>query len=297
MWLSYSQLSQYKTCPKQYDYDRVSETEPPVRESRHNAIIGTVVQRVFEDFYNDEIWRRESGVLEELQDRGDQYFQEFLDNNYVNFDDVTCRFDGPSEVLSEIREIIPKSIKGIQRETLIGPYAQSELEIKTSLGSDQLIGYLDFVIRQAAPSDEPGGSGTLMILDGKTSRHREEYVEEDQLHFYALLFCLRYHKLPDKMGFFYYRFADDPEQAIQWVPVEKEEVFRMKQEAKRVIGEVKSREFEARPKYSHCQWCQWEEICEERQQQIQENRQERGHDESEILDSMDDDETSQSIGF
>ena len=50
-WLSYSGFTQYKKCPSHYNLARVLKQEPPFKESKHNAIIGVVVQKVFEDFY------------------------------------------------------------------------------------------------------------------------------------------------------------------------------------------------------------------------------------------------------
>lgn len=266
IWMSWSAFKQYKrTCGKQYKYQRIDKKDPPKKDSRHNAIVGTVVQDVFEDFYNDELWRRKDNTSQILLERTDKYFWEYLDNNYINFDDVTCRYDSKTEPLKECLEIIPKTLEGIKREKFLGPYAKSEVNLKVRFGpKDFLVGYLDFVIRRA--NDE------VLIIDGKSSRHREKYVDEDQLYFYALMFYLRYKTLPDKLGFLYYRFADDPEEAVDWLPVKKSKIKELKLEIEDAIYDIKQRKFPANPHYSHCQWCQYEQICDERMAQKRDNR-------------------------
>jgi CRISPR/Cas system-associated exonuclease Cas4 (RecB family) len=267
IWLSYSAYSQYNKCGKQYDYDRVSEVEPPTRDSRHNAIVGSVVQSTFEDFYNEKLWEKSSDVADILTDRAERHFQDFMDNNYINFNDFTSRYESKADPLQEIYDIIPKTIEGIKREKLLGPYARSEKEMKVPFDDDFLYGYVDFIIRK--PNDE------ILLLDGKSSRHREKNVSVEQLYFYTLMFYKEYRTLPDKLGFFYYRFADDPDQTFDWIEVDKYKLMELKNDIKNVLDGIHSKEFEANPDPSHCKWCQWSSICDERQQQKKKNRMKR----------------------
>jgi len=265
IWLSYSAFKQYKTCSKQYDLKRVKKQEPPVKDSKHNAIIGSVVQRVYEDFYNDELWRRGGKTSDTLIERTEKYYYEFLADNYVDFNDPRCRFATSTEPLKECYEIVPKVLEGIKREGFLGPYAKSEVNIKVRFGSsDFLLGYIDFIIRRQ--------DGQVLLLDGKASKHREKYVDVQQLYYYALMFYLRYKKLPDKMGFYFYRFADDPELAMDWIPVERAKIKELKMEIEEVIEDIRKRRFKANPHYSHCQWCPYEQICSERQSQKRANK-------------------------
>lgn len=268
IWLSYSAFHQYQNCPKQYYLQRVKKEAPPEPDSKHNAVVGTIVQRVFEDFYNKELWRKGKETSAELLKRAEVYFDEFMDTEYVNFDDVTCRYKHRQEPLEEILEIIPKTLTGIKRERFLGPYAKSEVDMKVRFNQgDFLVGYLDFVIRRQ--NDE------VLIIDGKSSKHREKNVDVKQLYFYALMFYLRYRQLPDKIGFFYYRFADDPELAMDWVPVERSHIKDISEEIREVMDGIRARKFEAKPKASFCQWCPWERVCAERQAQLREGREKR----------------------
>lgn len=267
MWLSWSAFIQYENCGKQYNYQRVQKKEPPEPDSKHNAIIGSVVQRVYEDFYNEEIWRKGPGTSDELIKRTEKHYYDFLDEEYIDFNDIKCRFSGPTEPLKECYEIVPKVLEGIKREQFLGPYAKSEIKFKERFGSDFLFGYVDFIIRKQ--------DGEVILLDGKSSKHREKYVDERQLYFYALLFYLRYKKLPDKLGFFYYRFADQSDLAVDWIPVERAKVKRLKIQIEDTIDGIRNRKFPAKPKYTHCQWCPYELICKERQEQKKTNRTKR----------------------
>ena len=263
MWLSWSAYKQKNTCGKQYRLDRVSDREPPVRDSRHNAAVGSVTQAVFEDFYNDEMWKDRKDLIPRLRDKAEDFYEDFLEDNYIDWNDFTCRFDSQYEPLKEIHEIIPKVVRGIGREKLVGPYAVSELEMKVPFGEDYLYGFMDFIIRQK--------DDTLILLDGKSSRHYDKYTDPEQLYFYALMFFLRYHKVPDKLGFFYFRFADDPDKAIQWFDVDKEKLRDMRTKIEATLTSIHNREFDANPVPSHCRWCQWEQVCDERLEQKRKN--------------------------
>lgn len=291
IWLSYSAYSQYNQCPKQYDYQRVSKTEPPTPESHHNMIVGSVTQSVFEDFYNDELWDRDENIIDLLYGRAEHHFEEFMDEEYVDFNDITCRFESRSEPLKEVYDIILKTVQGIKREKLIGPRAVSEKEMKVQFGDDFLYGYIDFIIRNT--------EGEVLLLDGKSSRHREEYVDKDQLYFYTLMYYNKYQELPDRLGFFYFRYADDDEEAFDWIDIDKYELMRLKQNIQDVLEGIKSKDFPANPEPSYCQWCQWEEMCDERQEQKKQNRAKRQLRRSDDKDEIDVDASDEDgmIGF
>jgi CRISPR/Cas system-associated exonuclease Cas4 (RecB family) len=257
IWMSFSSFKKFRDCPKHYEYYKIKKVDPPVEDSKHNAIVGSVVQRVFEAFYNEEIWRKGRKTSEELYKRSELYYKEYLSQNYVNFNDPRCRFANSSEPLVEIQEILPKVLQGIKREKLYGEYAKSEIKLQVRFGlEDFLFGYVDFIIKK----DEDD----IWILDGKASKYREKNVHVEQLYFYALMFYLQYRKMPSRLGFYYYRFADDPEQAFDWIDVDVAKIKALKTELEDVIYAIKKRQFQANPQPSHCRWCPWESVCSER---------------------------------
>lgn len=257
LYLSYSGFDTYRNCPKHYHLKYVKKEEPPVKESKHNAIVGTVVQQVFADFLNKELWRKGSETTKELLRLTDLYFWEYLDNNHVDFNDITCRFKHPTEPLNECLEMVPKILQLWKRERFLGPYAKSEVDVRVRYrGSETLAGYLDFVIRK--------DDGTIMILDGKASRHHDKYVNEDQLYFYALLFYLKYQKLPDKLGFIFYAFADDEDKGVKWIEVDKAKIKNLREQVEDAFDSIYQGKWKATPKPSNCRFCPFESVCSER---------------------------------
>lgn len=266
-WLSYSGFNTYEKCSKKYRLTRVDKEDPPEPDSKHNAVVGSVVQRVYEDFYNEELWRYGKDTSKQLLQRVDTYFYDFLDNEYVDFDDIKCKYQ-PLELLETCQEIVPKVLDGIKSNRLIGPYAKSEIKLRAQLQSNYyLFGIADFIIRQ--PDD------TVLLIDGKSSKHREKYVDEDQLYFYALAFKLVHGRYPDKLGFFYYRFADDTEKAFDWLEVDKGKIRDLRSRLVAAFTSIQKKRFKATPKASHCQWCPWNTVCTERQQQKAKSREKR----------------------
>lgn len=260
MWFSYSAFSQYQKCPKQYYLQRVKKVQPPVPESKHNAWVGTVVQNVFEEFYEKELWRKKGEVLDILLDRTKFYNEQFLLKNHVDFSHRTCKYKSKDDPLQDCLDLVPKVLSAIKREKLLGPYAKSEVKIEARLrNNDLLFGYLDFVIRKP--------DGTVLLLDGKSTKYREKGVDLNQLYFYALLFYFRYKKLPDKLGFLYFRFADDPELAFDWYDPLKTEIKKLRENIVEALDNIYARNFQATPVPSNCQWCPYEDMCPERKQQ------------------------------
>jgi CRISPR/Cas system-associated exonuclease Cas4 (RecB family) len=265
--MSYSSYKLYNECPKRYRLRKVDKIEPPVKDSKHNAVVGSVVQRVFEDFYNLELWRKGSETSQTLLDLVPKYFYEFLDKEYVDFSDVRCNFTR-EECLEKCEVMVPKVLQGIKDHGLLGPYAQSEIKLRAHLMKNFfLFGYVDFIIRKS--------DGTVLLIDGKASKHREKYVDPDQLLFYALAFEIRHGSFPDKVGFFFFHFADDPEQAFDWIELSEERMAEMRVKLVDTFTNIQRKYFRATPSGKACKYCEFENMCEERQAELKATRQKR----------------------
>lgn len=292
-WLSWSGFDTYRKCPKKYRLTRVDKEDPPEPDSKHNAVVGSVVQKVYEDFYNDELWRMGPNTSKELLARVDKHFDDFMGEEYVNFQHPKCKFT-QTDALNTCRELIPGVLNGIKREKLIGPYAKSEVVLRTQFQSSYfLYGRVDFIIRKP--------DGEVLVIDGKASKHRDKYVDEDQLLFYAIAFRLKYGTLPDRMGFYYYRYADDPEQAFDWYEPDLVKLRDLRSELLTAFTNIQKRRFQATPKYEHCQWCPWEPVCTERQKEkaikAEKRRWNRAEKGEEIVPDFADGENEMMIGF
>jgi len=256
-WLSYSSYKLYNECPQHYRWRKVDKKDPPVPDSRHNAVVGSVVQRVYEDFYNVELWRKGADTSSALMDLVPKYFYEYLDNEYVNFDDVTCPYT-MEDLLGMCEEMVPRVLQGIKDHGLLGPYARSEVTVRAHLEKNFfMFGRVDFVIRKA--------DGTLLLIDGKASKHREKYVDEEQLLFYALAFSIMHGKIPDKLGFFFYHFADEGERAFDWIEPTPERLAALRVKVQDTFTKIQRTWFRATPSGSACKYCEFENMCPERQ--------------------------------
>lgn len=292
MWMCYSYLDKYNTCPKQYWYDKVEEQKPPTPESKHNAIVGSVTQRVLEDYYNEELYEKVASedMDNHLKRLSHEHFTDYIENNHIDWNDVTCRFDDKYEPLSEIQEILPKAIDRIQKEDLHGASSKSEIKIAVPFREEHMLfGYLDFIIRT--------GDDEVILLDGKSSRHREEYVDPDQLYFYTYLFLKKYEYFPDRVGFFYFRYADQGEEAFDWIDVTKEDLLKIEKKSEETIKGILKEDFEADPDPKYCKWCPWESVCEERLEQKKKNKRKRRYQRGESLDDGEDEDVEAIVTF
>lgn len=285
LYLSYSAFNQFKSCARQYYNQRVLKLEPPERDSKHNAIFGTVIQAAFEKYYNERMWEGlPLGLVEEeLQDFARTRFFKFLEEEYVNWKSPSCRTSA-IQIQEDLTACIPHVLSYLHEAGLHGPTTASEVDFKTPLTEDiSLVGFVDFIIKLP--------NGEVLILDGKSTKDKTR-VDADQLRYYALMFFLRYHTLPTRLGFLYYRFCDraarDRPQAaspldqgpIEWVPVVLEELMdlrnRLIETAAAIRGLDQSGTPAVNPSPKVCQYCQWEHACPERQAQRAANAAKRG---------------------
>jgi CRISPR/Cas system-associated exonuclease Cas4 (RecB family) len=280
LYLSYSAYKQYHNCPREYYFSRVQKLVPDVKDSKHNAIMGTVIQAAFEKYYNERLWEGLplDVVAEELQDFARLRFFQFLEEEYVNWRSPTCRTSA-AEIQGEMSVAIPHVLRYLHEAGLHGPMTASEVDFKTPLTDNlSLVGYVDFIIRQ--------DDGKVLILDGKATKDKSR-VDPDQLRYYALMFFLRYHVLPDALGFLYYRFCDpeardrpdqpDPRNQgpIEWVPVDLSELMALRQSLLETADKIRDLDRTGVPPVNPtpkiCNYCQWEHLCPERRAQREAN--------------------------
>ena len=115
----------------------------------------------------------------------------------------------------------------------------------------KMTGRIDFIHKDAIGPD-------ISVIDGKGSMKMGRNVDEKQLLFYALLYFFLNKKLPDHLGFFYYRFNT-------YVPVEfneeKLQLFRatLSLDVKKMTS---GEGYEATPSAKSCKYCDYLIGCE-----------------------------------
>ncbi len=233
MYLSFSGWKQYVTCPRAYWHRYLGKTILASPENRINSLYGSAVGKLFELFYNEHIWKR-SGTIEILLGMVDPELDQLMKNEersgMINWSDPKANYKSRDELVEAIREAVPRGIATIRYHKLIGLDAKAEVKLDTLVDGHMIGGRADFVMTRVAPHSD------LVILDGKGSRHRETYVDERQLLWYAMLYRTRTHVTPDKLGFVYWR--SEPAQSLDWVMITDKALDEMQETALADIRQI-----------------------------------------------------------
>jgi hypothetical protein len=261
--LYWSHLKAYEECPQKYLWGYGWEDielgrgpgkgKPrPVDDSKHHAVMGIVIQAVLEDFYNEYWWKHPEGLRERLIQGTKDKLVSTLPRFYVDWEKTT---------FEEMEEICINGVLGymqtVKAHKLVGVYAKSEVELFGQVASWlPLGGRADFVIRR----EDTG----ISLLDGKNSGTKMKYVDPDQLRWYALCFSLGFHRLPDRLGFVWFRYPHDPEtgeEGIDWVDFTRRDLADLVERAKAVRRGQEHRRFKPTPSYKVCRFCDFESVC------------------------------------
>jgi CRISPR/Cas system-associated exonuclease Cas4 (RecB family) len=212
MYLSFSGWKKFVTCPRSYWYSYVDKTVLPTPENRVNSVYGSTVGRLFELFYSEQIWKKSNTtdiLLGMIDDELDATLKKEERSGMIDWSDEKANYKSREELVADIRETIPRGLSIIRMHRLVGHDAQAEVKLDTIIDGHMIGGRADFVMTRVAPHND------LVILDGKGSRHRDTFVDDRQLLWYAMLYRLRYRIIPDKIGFVYWR--SEPDLSLDWV--------------------------------------------------------------------------------
>ena len=298
--LYYSPFDKFENCPQNFLWSRgwgtidlgagPGKRKPvPEKKSEHHALMGTAVQSVVEKFYNDQLWRLLSPtqLRDRLMELADQSFKLELARSYIDW-----RKAPPRE---EMEKLIKDAIRGYMRTLkhhhFLGTYARAEVDLVGYVNKYTPVGgRADLIIRR----EDTGVS----ILDGKNSKRYKDghggsmtYTNPDQLRWYALCYYLAYKKMPDRLGFVYYRYpygnpmcdvdgfpvldemgTQKIEDGVEWVPFTMDDIKGLGQRAVDATQSMFKEHFEATPTPKTCKFCDYESVCPERQAQIASNR-------------------------
>lgn len=247
--LSYSAYKNYKECPLRYLKQNVEREKPKVPKDEYNVVYGSVVQKVFENFYNDQIWRKGKMARDVLVDSVPSIFQNLISKRNI-FWDKHGDEEGKQELLHDCVESVRVNVDVIKEHKLIGPFAKSEVNTYCYLNSqDQIGGRIDFVIKK---------ENQVLLLDGKGSKYRDRYLDKTQLHWYALSYYILHRRMPDSLWFWLYRFPEDPLIEIEF---DTALLKNLKNEILETILNIKKRQFKPTPSSKSCKFCPYSGEC------------------------------------
>ncbi len=301
--LYWSSLDRYEKCPQQFLWGKgwgaidcgggPGKKKPkPYERDRSAALMGIAIQFAIERMYKDHLWRH-PGLLERLQELAADELKRLCHKEYVDFRKIAR---------SEMESVVAAGVEGWLRTfkeyKLIGPYAEPEIDLVGFVNKWTPIGgRADLIFKR----EDTG----VTIIDGKNSRRYKDtkdktgkgwitYTDPDQLRWYALCFYVAYHKLPDRLGFVYYRYPyGDPmfhqdgtpfldeegnqqfEPGVHWVDFSKEDIKGLAHRAVEARKGMDREKFPAKPSPDQCRYCDWESVCPQRQAQKEANRRTR----------------------
>ncbi len=250
MKLNFHTWKDYKDCPKKYYLKCVKRQESPVTKNDFFTLYGKLVEKFFQYFCNN--WRFTMPYMppEEIKFKLNKIYEEILKISDIQWD---------GKFVNETKEsLFEKACNDVcaimdshNQNYFLNTKSEVTIEISTKVGVD-ITGRLDFIHNDAVTQ-------APMVFDGKGSTKIGKNVDVNQLYFYALLHLLHFKKLPEHLGFFYYRFNT-------YVPVELNidiiNKFRaqLSLDIKQILEE---KEYKATPTPKACKFCDYQSICRE----------------------------------
>ena len=270
--LYWSHLKAYEECPQKYLWSYgwenidlgggLGKKKPnPMDKSMHHAVMGIVIQAVLEDFYNQNLWLNEDFRAHMRHNLTRMTKEELtstlaLPRFYINWRESLSFEEMERVCIDGVLGYLPT----MKAHKFMGSYARSEVKMEGKVTKYlPLGGRADFIIRR----EDTG----ITMLDGKNSSTKMKYTDPDQLRWYALCFSLTWGKLPDRLGFVWYRFPYDgiEETGVDWIEWTRRDLKGLAERAHQVRKNQNKEKFEARPAAKVCRFCDYESQCPERQ--------------------------------
>jgi hypothetical protein len=251
LYLSYSGRKSYLVCPKQYEFRYVVKLLV-VRDVK-NTLLGTSIGKIFEWFYSMELWKRQD-VLSVCLALAPEAVEKTLKEE---------KFDAASEpglqatLECEVRALIPGGLEAIRVNEFLTPLSRAEADLTTECQSEKY----GMTLKLGGRADFIHGRGreNLWIVDGKASKHREKYVDSEQLIWYGVQHYVKYHVFPSRLGFIFWSFPDNPVTWIEYGPADmRASVDKTFETAKK----IRLKQFEATPS-SECYRCDYRSHCDD----------------------------------
>jgi len=276
--LYWSNFKSYDECPRKFLWYRgwqgidlgngpgKSKTKPETF-SKHDAVMGIVIQKAIEIMYNNELWKTPATLRDSLEKLTKRHFEFELGKNYIDWKKSPAKLD----LYETCLEGVFGYLSTLKQYRLVGSYAKSEKDLFAYITDEVSVGgRADLIVKR--------GDTGVTIIDGKNSKQKSKYLDPDQLRWYGLCFYLCYNQLPDRLGWVYYRYpygmetAEGVEPGVEWIDFSLEDLKGLANRAVKVRQSMDKHIFHADPSPNTCRFCEYQSICPEREAQKEKNR-------------------------
>ena len=241
--LSASDIDLYRTCPLKYKFARVFAIP---QEPTINQRFGILIHQVLERYHADEV-RGEGGEAQTV------FGETGLDRLLALFEAAWRRSGfGSSDDELQYRDRAVAALARYHERHIDADASPVWLERSFSfaIGPHQLRGRVDRVDRHP--------DGDYELIDYKTGLHKSanELADDLQLALYRVAAAEAW-DIQAELGSYYY-VLDDEKVAVHAAPDDRERVERTVLE----VGEgIRGQDFEPKPSYAICSWCDYRLIC------------------------------------
>lgn len=248
--LSYNGMKDYIECPKRYKLQYIDRLKPKEPENKKNAFFGTLCANVTEHWINSRIYKEQPEAWGEwLKMAIPRESTKILEREYIVWDT-----DSELEEFIELSyRCLPKCFQTMADQGILkSDHIKAEPKLKIDYGDNIINGRLDIL----AIVD-----GEILIIDGKTSKHRDRYLDPAQLYTYYILVSTKLgDRLPIRFGFQYTRFGD-----IDWYDVDPKGLQDTKDKFDKAFAGIEAGVFSATPNDKICKYCKYRPECNERE--------------------------------
>jgi hypothetical protein len=229
-------------------------------------MLGNVIGKVFEWFYDRRAWGTADPTFTTVS---------FIDDaTRVIFEQE--KFDPSSDpafctlLKQDLLKYVPEGVEIIRNNELISTNTQSELDLTVEYTSPKH--EMTLKIGGRADFFHLKGEKTVWLMDGKASKHREKYVDSEQLIWYAVQHYLKYHVAPVRLGFMFWCFPEDP---IKWIAYDNNAMRASLDTTFEVAKKIQLKMFDAAPS-GECHRCDYANKCDDGQKYLAKRKVETG---------------------
>jgi len=242
--LNYMKYSAYKTCPGMYRFKWVDRPAISMVPDYRNAWIGFTVQKIVETYYLEKWYLKGREALPLMLSLVRPVGEYFIRDKKI----IWSR-EAENNWFVIAAATIPVVLETLLKEVFYSSDCRPELLLNFMHGVDKIWGKLDLVFFDGE------NNSRMTLLDGKAGGTVGKNVDKDQLLYYAWCLQRTLGRLPDRVGFWWYRHDE-----VKWIRSDQLVVDDVVRKVDTTIAGIKASRFPYTPS-SSCRYCDFRSIC------------------------------------